>query len=128
MKKKCCKCGQEKLLEEFATDKRKSFGKDGRCKKCFSAKAKEIRIRNSRWVYAYLLEHPCIDCGEADPMCLDFDHVDRSTKKTRVSTLVQRYCRLETIKEEIEKCEVRCANCHRRKTIKELGQYKWLSD
>lgn len=64
------------------------------------------------YVHKYLSENPCVDCGEEDMLYLEFDHV-RGTKVNSVSTMVQRCFPIETIKEEIEKCEVRCVKCHR---------------
>lgn len=69
------------------------------------------------YVSGYLDTHPCVDCGEADKVVLDFDHV-RGDKVCEVSVMVGRGYRLWKIIEEIEKCEVRCANCHRRVTVK----------
>jgi hypothetical protein len=71
------------------------------------------------------MTHPCIDCGESDPIVLEFDHREGEKKLAAVSTLMtQMKASLKTIKAEIVKCDVRCANCHRRKTAKERGWYK----
>jgi len=68
---------------------------------------------------AFLIEHlranPCVDCGEADIDVLEFDHV-RGEKLAEVSTLLGRSRRLRL---EVAKCDVRCGNCHRRKTARE---------
>ncbi len=59
---------------------------------------------------------PCVDCGESNPVVLEFDHVC-GEKHHNISDMVnQSYC-IDTIKKEIRKCEVRCANCHRKKTL-----------
>ena len=79
--------------------------------------AEENRVR----VRQYLLTHPCIDCGEPDPVVLDFDH--RCDKFRDVSYLVASGCAWTTIEREIAKCDVRCANCHARKTARDLGIY-----
>lgn len=63
----------------------------------------------------YLLEHPCVHCGEADILVLDFDHV-RGAKHLNVTTMIHRLCSWETILKEIAKCNVSCSNCHRRQT------------
>jgi hypothetical protein len=70
-----------------------------------------------------LLKHPCIDCGETDPVVLDFDHV-RGIKRKAVALMIKDFS-WENIQLEIEKCEVRCANCHRRKTSKENNSFKY---
>jgi hypothetical protein len=54
----------------------------------------------------------CVDCGESNPLVLDFDHVS-GDKICDISNMVYRsYC-VESIQKEIDKCEVRCSNCHR---------------
>lgn len=70
-------------------------------------------------MYEYLLAHPCVDCGETDPIVLDADHV-RGKKHFNISAMLQGYA-WSAVLEELEKCEMRCANCHRRKTAKEFG-------
>lgn len=66
---------------------------------------------------AYLSEHPCVDCGERDVLVLQFDHV-RGVKKGNVTDLVREACSIRTLLREIEKCDVRCANCHQRRTTR----------
>lgn len=60
---------------------------------------------------------PCADCAGSFPSyVMDFDHV-RGVKTADVSSLVLRK-NLERLLEEIEKCDVVCANCHRIRTFK----------
>jgi hypothetical protein len=68
-------------------------------------------------IWNYLKSHPCIDCGEADPCCLDFDHVS-GKKRYDVSCMIGKGYSWETIMHEISKCEVRCSNCHRKRHAK----------
>ena len=75
----------------------------------------------NRYILEYLLKHPCVDCGEKDVTVLEFDHVKNKLKP--VSSLI-RAGATSLIEKEIEKCEVRCANCHRRKTAKQFGWFK----
>lgn len=82
-----------------------------------------VRAKNDKRLLAYLLEHPCVDCGETDPLVLDFDHREPSLKSNEVSRMV--YHRpWRVVLGEIEKCDVRCANCHRRKTARQFGWSK----
>lgn len=73
------------------------------------------RIRNYRYLKEFLQKNPCVDCGESDIVVLEFDHV-RGEKSGNVSDMANRALSITKIQKEIEKCEIRCANCHRRKT------------
>jgi hypothetical protein len=73
------------------------------------------RNRNALAVYEYLSAHPCVDCGEADPVVLEFDHV-RGEKVRGIARMMSGTHSVKTIMAEIGKCDVRCANCHRRVT------------
>lgn len=64
----------------------------------------------------YKLNNPCVDCGEDDPVVLEFDHINPQEKKFVIADAVGQGRGVKSILEEISKCEVRCANCHRRKT------------
>jgi hypothetical protein len=58
----------------------------------------------------YKTANPC-RCGISDPLVLEFHHRDPATKSFNISDL--RYT-MEAVAVEIQKCEVICANCHRR--------------
>jgi hypothetical protein len=138
--KKCRECKGLKPDDEFSYRNQAAGSRHGICIACFGVyrrrhyldnKAqyfernnRNIRLRagaSNRWLVDFLAEHPCIDCGETDPVVLEFDHIDRSTKRADVSILVQRGYSLAIIQAEIAKCVVRCANCHRRRTVTQLG-------
>ena len=72
------------------------------------------RAKNRENIFNYLLEHPCIDCGESDPLYLDFDHI-KGEKEMCVADMLNRYRSWKRILEEITKCEVRCCKCHRKR-------------
>ncbi|WP_142386982.1 hypothetical protein [Mycobacterium hubeiense] len=69
------------------------------------------------YVQQYLQTHPCVDCGEDDPVVLEFDHVT-GIKLRDVGSMARAGWNLDAIRAEIDKCEVRCANCHRRVTAR----------
>lgn len=56
-----------------------------------------------------------MDCGEEDPIVLEFDHV-RGEKIAHVARMLTTARPLQMVQAEVAKCEVRCANCHRRVT------------
>lgn len=80
------------------------------------------RARNQAFVLEYLGVHPCVDCGEADPVVLEFDHV-QGAKDGNIADQLSSWS-LARLLREIEKCEVCCANCHRRRTAKRGGHYR----
>jgi len=83
---------------------------------------RSIRRENiKRKMMEFYKSNPCVDCGETDPRVLDFDHV--FNKSHNVSTLLRKEYSWSSILEEAAKCEVRCANCHRKKTAVEQGHY-----
>ena len=55
-------------------------------------------------------------------MVLEFDHVDRAAKHFTMGFLATRGYAWATVLAELAKCEVRCANCHRRRTA---VQFDW---
>ena len=69
--------------------------------------------RNLRLVHARLAAGRCVDCGEADMLLLEFDHV--GAKRGQISTMVWNVG-LATLEAELAECEIRCCNCHRRVT------------
>lgn len=68
------------------------------------------------------LKHkPCADCqGWFEPVQMDFDHI-KNNKKFDISRPSERSTKI--MLEEIKKCELVCANCHRLRTAKR-GQYR----
>ena len=138
MKKECGRCKEIKSIDEFYRHgpKRQSWCKS--CRKEYDKKyydendhrKEKIKLRRDRhkenvrkFLLEYRREHPCIDCGESDPVCLDFDHKPEFEKIDSIGMMVSRQLSLKVIKEEISKCDVRCANCHRKKTSKDFNWY-----
>ena len=80
------------------------------------------RQRAQEKVIEYLREHPCVDCGETDIVVLEFDH--QGDKAEEVNLMVRAGAPWRRILAEIMKCEVVCANDHRRRTAKAFGYYR----
>ena len=143
--KQCSVCNEVKSLEAFTVRSKNKDGHTSRCRACVNAANKrrysnrsqhyreKLRSFNKRLkderaekVFNYLRNHPCIDCGESDPVVLEFDHRDHSAKRFAIAQMIERRYSWQKIEVEIEKCDVRCANCHRRKTSREFGHRRSL--
>lgn len=127
---------------EFNKNPSKRGGLSNVCRTCnrknsteyYVKNKKRIRALNTRnkvvnkkegqqKILAYLADHPCIDCGEPDPVVLEFDHI-RGKKVATVGALLATGYKWNRILAEIEKCEVRCANCHRRRHFSKRKTYR----
>ncbi len=80
------------------------------------AAQKRHRIKVRGKLLDFLSSKECKDCGEKDPIVLDFDHKTPSKKFKSVSIMLSGHYSWDSVLKEIQKCEIRCANCHRRKT------------
>ena len=140
--KRCPGCDKDKEVTDFSKHRKKPDGRQRLCKLCAKRVHDEYRRLNPgaqtkrnksyverviRQVLQYLMEHPCVDCGETDPIVLEFDHV-RGKKDKEVSWMIYQGYSWERVLTEIKKCDVRCANCHRRRTVKQGRKSKWLAE
>lgn len=138
--KTCPRCGETKETDEFNRASSRSDGLQPYCRSCqresqtawakenkerFYAGRKKQRERRRRLVWEYLQTHPCVDCGEVDPLVLEFDHV-RGDKFRGISHMIREQYSDARLLEEIAKCDVRCANCHRRVTSERAGWWRSL--
>jgi hypothetical protein len=128
--KTCGKCGDPKPNDEFALQNKKTGQRASYCRGCrriygrvHYSKNKELYIDRNERAHARLLEFlhslkrgPCMDCGGTfHPCAMDFDHRDSKEKVSNVSELFSRVSRRKLL-EEVAKCDLVCANCHRVRT------------
>lgn len=139
LEKKCCTCGKIQPLSAFNVRRRAEDGRQSRCRDCskkwyhqnkerHSANVRRIAAKN-RLVYRerileYLREHPCVDCGETDIRCLEFDHRGTDVKVGDVTRMINNVVAWSRVAAEIAKCDVRCSNCHRRITGLRAGWWR----
>jgi 5-methylcytosine-specific restriction endonuclease McrA len=91
----------------------------------YDARREAVRKRNKEYVWQYLQDKSCMECGEADPIVLEFDHRNPKEKDCSIADAMHiRMFSLVRLQKEIYKCDILCANCHRRKTAKQLGYFK----
>ena len=88
----------------------------------------EYRARRRRLIHEMKKSLSCVYCGYSNPLCIDFDHIDHSTKKAVPATMITGGYKWEDVLEEIAKCQPVCANCHRMKTILESDKMKAIEE
>ncbi len=104
IKKKEYREANKENIKDYAT----KFRKEHRIE--YRVKSQNLRD----WIISFK-DVPCVDCGgEFPPECMDFDHVrgEKLFEISRPST------NRDKILEEMDKCEIVCANCHRTRTRK----------
>jgi hypothetical protein len=104
--------------EELTVDQRWHY----RHSELNNSKTADRRERLATWVAERkVASGGCLRCGEDDPRCLDYHHREDAEKSMNVSTMVNDCLSREQIRQEIRKCEVLCANCHRKEHLDSFG-------
>ena len=136
-KHRCSACRRYKPAEEFAWRRVAQGQRDSYCRPCRAAykqrhysrnkeryKANAVRYRDRvleeryRLLSDFLSVHPCVDCGETDVSVLEFDHL--RDKEFNIATGIA-FKSWADMEREMDKCEVVCANCHRRRSATRHG-------
>lgn len=127
MMKICSGCSIEKPIESFNFRNRKKGTRHSYCADCGKQKTRKHYLNNKSYYIKKARKHdidntpllrklkevPCADCGVAYPYyVMDFDHL---RNKSFLLSRAKRKGR-KVLQEEIAKCEVVCANCHRERT------------
>lgn len=133
----CGRCGQSKPATDFAWRRKARGQRDNYCRPCRAEYKREHyashreryvanAVRRKRalvaeraaYLVALFRERPCADCGETDPIVLEFDHMGH--KRFNIAKGL-RDRNWDSVLDEIAKCDVVCANCHRRRTAHRGG-------
>lgn len=128
MKTKFCnKCKTDKSVDEFHKNPTKKDGLQTMCKECRKKYHREHYLKNrskyrantqlykdviNEWFINEKKKLKCEKCGENRWWVLDFHHNESNDKDTEISILARLGSKKRLI-EEMKKCKVLCANCHR---------------
>lgn len=100
--------------EDILSKQRDRYSKDESMRKRKAATLQQRRKDRSEWLKNYKENQSCFVCGESDSACLEFHHKDPSQKEELVSRLINQAASMKMVLNEIEKCVILCANCHRK--------------
>ena len=135
--KRCTTCHELRPLTDYNVRRSSPDGLQARCRACsrtwyllhkdeqirrVAVRNKRVRGEHQERMATYLREHPCVDCGESDLRVLELDHEDPAEKTANGGRLLALALPWSTVLAEMDKCSVRCANCHRRRTAE---SYAW---
>jgi hypothetical protein len=131
MRQHCNKCDKWKDERRFSWRNKATTLRLLTCKSCvdkyskthyrnnkvdYLQRALQARHRNVSFIIEYKQKHPCIDCANTDVRVLSFDHLPGCNKTDNISKMVHNGASLKRLQIEIDKCVVRCFNCHGIKT------------
>jgi hypothetical protein len=124
----CPKCNQHKEIEEFPYKNKSKNKRSTICKVCqreyknkhyrenkkaHYERNQKTKVKLIEYYKQIKLESECLLCGECEYACLDFHHLDPTSKVKNVGVLTA-YGSIKNLQLEIEKCVVLCSNCHRK--------------
>ena len=109
----CTKCGQILPLEDFNWRDKSKGTRRSECKTCHSNYMKQKYQEKKDIVQTLKSTTKCAKCGESRGYVLDYHHIDPSSKDNTIARLTSNNYELDKVYQEIEKCVVLCANCHR---------------
>ena len=109
----CSKCGRLLPIDQFNFRDKIKGTRRADCKECHSGYMKLIYQKKKEIIQEWKSEQSCCKCGDKRGYVLDYHHIDPSTKTDTIARMTSNNYTLTTVQEEIKKCVVMCANCHR---------------
>jgi hypothetical protein len=131
--KKCNCCSVVFPIEDFAFKNKAEGIRINFCSNCRKIKSKSSyekhkqtnlkrtaknKLKSLEWYKNLKKTLSCCVCGEKEPECLDFHHIDSSEKDFILSEIKRES--IGRMKNELNKCACLCANCHRKHHAEKL--------
>ena len=111
--KECSICHKILPIEDFGMRNSAAGIYRAECKRCHLDVVMKGYEERKQWVSSIKEQCKCAKCGEKRSYLLDFHHLDPTQKDSTVARLTSSSSSKQRIQEEIDKCIVLCANCHR---------------
>lgn len=73
------------------------------------------------WIRRLKVGQKCLQCPEDDPITLEFHHRNPTKKIAGIGEMISKGYSKDVIREEIKKCDLLCANCHKKAEQKLLA-------
>lgn len=109
----CTKCKRELPIDQFYWRDKKAERRRSECKDCHNGYVKLKYAEKQQAIEEIKSNLQCAKCGDKRGYVLDFHHCNPEEKDENISRLISSNASNEHINQEIEKCVVLCANCHR---------------
>ena len=131
----CTKCGKELSIEEFNWRDKSKGTRRSECKTCHCNFMKQKYKEKQNAIQDLKAQCTCAKCGDNRGYLLDYHHTNPEDKAQGVARMVSGNYTLDKVYNEIDKCIVFCANCHRefhyflkKGKIKDLSEYLLIEE
>ena len=111
--KQCTKCGKILPITQFNWRNKAKGTRRSECKYCHSEYMKQKYQEKKNIVQEIKSSCSCAKCGQTRGYVLDFHHINPNEKSDSIARLTSNNSKLDKVYDEMKKCIVLCANCHR---------------
>lgn len=109
----CTKCGRKLPINQFNFRNKAKGTRRSECKECHTAYMRQKYQEKKDEIQELKSQYSCAKCGDTRGYVLDFHHIDPTEKEDSIARMISNNYELNKVYDEIKKCVVLCANCHR---------------
>lgn len=109
----CTKCGRELPIDQFNFRNKAKGTRRSECKECHTSYMKQKYQEKKNEIQTIKAQLSCAKCGDKRGYVLDFHHLNPEEKENTIARMLSNRYELNKVYDEINKCIVLCANCHR---------------
>lgn len=109
----CSKCGRELPIDQFNFRNKAKGTRRAECKECHTAFMRQKYQEKKNLIQDLKSQLACAKCGDTRGYVLDFHHINPEEKENTIARMTSNNYELNKVYDEMKKCIVLCANCHR---------------